>query len=215
MRQPVLRPDAAITLPRPTATTGRPTTLTDDVANKILLAIKGGSYRTVAAQWAGIASDQFSRWMMRDDEPYATFRKAVEAAEAHSELKAVTSVTKAADADAKYAVAFLERRFPVRWARAVPSTSVNIDLGSMLAKIHERIRSFHDPREARRALTTGAVLDVEGRALPHDPRPLRASVRQPVQRQPVQRHPVTVLPPTLTDERDEMFDGERDVEQID
>lgn len=131
-KQPIPRPDALITLPRKTI--GRPTRLTDEIASKILMAIKGGSYRTVAAQWAGVEVDVFCRWMGMKGEPYETFRRHVEEAEAHSELKAVTNVVKASDQDAKYAVAFLERRFPVRWSRAVPSANLTLDLGSMLKK---------------------------------------------------------------------------------
>ncbi len=125
----------------------------------------------------------------------------------------VNSIVRSGDQDPKYAISYLERKFPVRWSRAMPSTHVTLDLGSMLEKIHTRIREFKDPREARRALAAPGVqvLDVEGRALPHDPRPPRP-VRQPVR--PVTRQPVTVVPPALTDEP-ELFDGEHDVEQID
>jgi hypothetical protein len=213
VRQPIPRPDDAITLPRPTATTGRPTTLTNDVANKILLAIKSGSYRGVAAVWAGIPIDQFHRWLGMSGEPYESFKKLVEEAEAYAELKAVSRVTKTEDP--KMAVAFLERRFAARWARpASPATNVTLDLGSMLERIHQRVAQFKDPREARRALAPGAVqvLDAEGRALPHDPRPPR---RQPVTVTRPVRQPVTVLPPVPSDDPDETFDGERDIEQID
>ncbi|MGH9313084.1 MAG: hypothetical protein ACRD1S_07785 [Vicinamibacterales bacterium] len=198
-KQPIPRDDvdaAPITLPQKKR--GRPTRLTDEIASKILMAIKGGAYRCTAAAWAGIETDIFARWMMRDDEPYASFRRLVTEAEAHAELKMVSAVTKAADDDAKYAIAFLERKFPERWARAVaPGANVVLDLGSMLERIHTRMRQYRDPREARRMLSAGdVVLDVEGRALPRDPRPPRESVSE------------------SEPEPEETFDGEHDVDAL-
>ena len=101
--------------------TGRPPKLTLEVREKIVNAIRQGNYRHVAAQWAGIGSTTFKRWMslgkVQRRGPHASFRAAVLEAEQAAEIMAVSLIMKAAKIDWRAALAFLERKFPERWGR--------------------------------------------------------------------------------------------------
>lgn len=164
MREPIPRiDDSAITratprrraLPRQTTNLrrgGRETKLTPELADRILSAIRQGSYREIAAQAAGVRPETLSRWMHRDGEPYETFRCRVEKTEADIERRMVRCVTNAAAADPKYAVTFLERKFPERWARALaPQTPVTVsfNLTQTLQRIEQRELTMKDPRGDR------------------------------------------------------------------
>ena len=99
---------------------GHPTKLTPAVQEKILTALVSGNYRNVAAQWADIAPETFSRWMERGEKepesPYGLFRQAVLKAEARAHVRAVNRILKAAEKDAKHAQWWLARKYPKEWA---------------------------------------------------------------------------------------------------
>lgn len=155
-------PEWKVTLPKPgyavnddgTASGGRPSKLTDEVASKIIMALRLGAHQGPAAAWAGVRPETMSRWMHAEGEPFESFQMKVKESEAWSEMKAVGVVT--ASKDAKDAIAFLERRFPKRWAR-VPSSTAQatlaiVDLGTMLDRIEARrkdVTAPHDPRPPR------------------------------------------------------------------
>lgn len=165
MREPIPRLDRAVVtkhkqedsvrLPRQSTNLGRggrETKLTPQLALRILNTIREGSYRDVAAQAAGVRPETLSRWLHREGEPYKTFSREVECAEADAERLMVRVVTKAAKKDARYAVAFLERKFPERWARALaPQTPVNVsfNLTQTLQRIEQRELTMKDPRGDR------------------------------------------------------------------
>jgi len=96
---------------------GRTTKIDPELTKKICDALRGGNYRQVAAQWAGIANETFSRWMGKTGEPYESFQKAVLDAEQSAEVRAVALIMKAAADDPKHAQWWLERKFPTRWGR--------------------------------------------------------------------------------------------------
>ena len=95
----------------------RQTKLTPDLQERILNMIRLGNYRNVAAQAVGIAPETFSRWMSRPHDPYRQFRQAVEQAEAMAEVSMVALIAKAARDDPKYALQYLARKAPERWAQ--------------------------------------------------------------------------------------------------
>lgn len=189
-RQPI---DPISPLPRPEAAEngGRPTGLTDQVAARILTAIRIGAHQGPAAAFAKIPAETMSRWMHRTDEPYVTFQENVREAEAFAEMKAVGIVT--SSKEARDALAFLERRYPKRWAR-VPTTAVQVslDLGAMLDRIEARRLDPRTPRDPRPPLRPGAPHDrrppkiIEHESAPpalREPRPKREPVRP--KREPV------------------------------
>lgn len=120
-RKPPAIPPAIVHIgpPQP-GTGGRPTVLTPEVRTIILTAISLGSYRQVAAQMAGIDPSTLSRWMQREDEPYASFAAEVAQIEAATEVNAVARLSQAGNA--ALVLAWLERRHKDRWSTRLEST---------------------------------------------------------------------------------------------
>ncbi len=111
-------PFEPVKLPRPPRPQGgRPTELTDAIANKLLMALRYGAWRSVAARFAGAHIKAFERWMRADREPYRTFQRFVAEAEAHAEMRMLNTIFRSVFREPKYAFMFLERRYPERWAR--------------------------------------------------------------------------------------------------
>ncbi len=108
----------------------RPTSLTPEVQEAILAAIRSGNYKRTAAQKAGICEKTLYNWEERGEkgeEPFAGFLQAVKKAEADAESvlldevrSAQPGVTGSHGADLWQAKAWiLERRWPKRWAARV------------------------------------------------------------------------------------------------
>jgi phage antirepressor YoqD-like protein len=91
--------------------------MTPDVQAKILQAVRGGSFREVAAQWAGISPERLSKWLAHPAAPYQAFRQAILAAEQEAEIAAVAKIIQAGQTDPKHLEWWLERKFPERWGR--------------------------------------------------------------------------------------------------
>lgn len=104
---------------------GRPTKLTPERHDKIVQAMRLGSYADVAARHGGIGSTTYHKWMRwgkRDkdadtDSIYRAFRSAIKNAEADAELRAVQVILTAMPESWQAAMTFLERRYPSRWGR--------------------------------------------------------------------------------------------------
>jgi hypothetical protein len=116
---------------------GQPTKLTAEKQAKVIEAILGGSYFETACLYAGVSYNTGKEWLARGEgtDPlrpqtklYANFATAVRDAEAKVEVGAAAVVKRAAfgvvdkdgrvviKADADFALKFLARRFPRRWA---------------------------------------------------------------------------------------------------
>jgi hypothetical protein len=108
--------DSKTTLARAASAGGRPTVLSDTVREKILLALRMGAFREVACRVAGIHPSTLCRWMQREDEPYASFAREVEEAEAAVEVRASHVLLEGAEKDPILAMRWLERRHKDRWA---------------------------------------------------------------------------------------------------
>jgi hypothetical protein len=104
----------------------RPTKLTPHRHDKIVAAIRAGSYAEVAARAANIAPSTYYLWLERGkngEQPFLEFLEAVREAEAQAELEAVTVIRGAARAgDWRAAQSYLERRHPSRWGRGDRAT---------------------------------------------------------------------------------------------
>jgi len=101
--------------------TGRPPKLTPAVQEKILQALHLSNHRKHAAAFAGVGERTFRRWMAcganPDDVPYASFRQAVEEAEAKAHVMSMGCIAKAArGGDWKAAAWMLERKLPEHYA---------------------------------------------------------------------------------------------------
>lgn len=99
---------------------GRPPKLTEEVQARIVQALSGGNFRTVAASWAGIGVRTLREWLAKGHaaprSKYGQFRRAVLEAEKAAEIRAVALVMKAAAEDAKHAEWWLTHRHASRWA---------------------------------------------------------------------------------------------------
>ena len=99
----------------------RPTKLTAELQERVVVAVRAGNYAEAACRAAGISPSTFYRWMTRgEQEPsglYGRFREAVLQAEGEAEVHAVAIVRRAMAEDWRAALAYLERRHPTRWRR--------------------------------------------------------------------------------------------------
>lgn len=102
---------------------GRPTKFTDDTRNKIIQALRGGNYRTVAAAYAGISHTTLRNWLIMAQDPHAApeyveFLADVEKAEADAEVADIALIRRAAQDGTWAAAAWIrERKNPDRWSK--------------------------------------------------------------------------------------------------
>jgi hypothetical protein len=101
---------------------GRRDGLTDEAANKIVLALRAGAYSAEAAAHAGVSVRTFQRWRSRGeldeaDERYRTFAERVAKAEADAKVHSIGIVRTAMSEDWRAAAWFLEHRWPHEWGR--------------------------------------------------------------------------------------------------
>jgi hypothetical protein len=96
---------------------GRPTVVTPEVRKKVLLAVRAGNYREVAAQFAGITYSTLRRYLKRTDDPEAVeLCAALLEAEAAVEIEMVGAIKRLATGDLKAATWYLSRKASKRWA---------------------------------------------------------------------------------------------------
>lgn len=126
---------------------GRPTKLTDEMADRIVTAVRAGNYLETAAHYAGVHPATVFRWLKEaddDDAPASKvrFREAVNRARAESEIRVVGQIQRVimggqvlrevtrtmpdggteterhyAPPDGRVALEFMSRAYPDRWAR--------------------------------------------------------------------------------------------------
>jgi hypothetical protein len=117
--------------PVPVARGPRPTKLTPEVQARIVWAIEGGNYYEDAARWARIDPKTFRRWMQQGREQESgilrDFFEAVQDADSHAVVRAVTDWREAWGKDWRAAAAFLARRHPERWGDKMSSEGSGFD----------------------------------------------------------------------------------------
>jgi transposase len=114
---------------------GRPTKLTPEIQNRIVVLIRAGNYVETAAASAGIHKSTLYDWLKRGarekqritqnprariskkEAPFVDFSDAVEKAQAEAESRDVMLIAKAAEEQWQAAAWRLERKFPARWGR--------------------------------------------------------------------------------------------------
>lgn len=102
---------------------GKPTDLTDEVRESIMVYLRHGSYIETAVAAQGLSRNVFYVWMRRGrkaepgDEIYVKFVEEVDKAIAEAEFKDILRIEKASNKTWQAAAWRLERRFPERWAR--------------------------------------------------------------------------------------------------
>jgi transposase len=99
----------------------RPTKLTAELQERIVTAIRAGSYAEQAAAYAGVHRATYYRWLAQGKDTARgachDFYEAVTRAEAEAEVAAVLTIRRAATKHYQAATWWLERRFPQRWGR--------------------------------------------------------------------------------------------------
>lgn len=101
----------------------RPTKLTPELTERIVLAIRAGNYSKVAAEMSGIGETTFYRWLEEGAKENARkefreFRESIKRAEAEAEVRSVALIRQAADGGTWQAAAwYLERKHGDRWGR--------------------------------------------------------------------------------------------------
>lgn len=135
---------------------GRPTSLTPQVAEKILTAIRKGNYKSTACAAAGIPRSSLHNWEQRaetGEEPYSSFIDEMRQAEAEAEMalqeeirNAKPAITGVCGPDPWTSRAWImERRWPNKWSGRVKVT-VNEEIDSLTKKL------ARDPELHRRVL---------------------------------------------------------------
>lgn len=133
---------------------GRHPKLTEELARRILEALRVGNSLEVAAHHAGISRSTLQRWLSlgREEEAeprYRSFAEQVRRARADAEYYAVAVLRRAMSEDWRAALAYLERAHPRRWARRAAAARPN---GSARAERSEADIDTTDP-ETRRLLS--------------------------------------------------------------
>lgn len=100
----------------------RPTKLNDDTKEKVITAIKAGSYVETAAAFAGIAKSTLYEWLRKGANEkegiYRQFAEEVEQALAHADVRDIGIIAAAAQKGVWQAAAWrLERKHPDQWGR--------------------------------------------------------------------------------------------------
>lgn len=114
--------------------------LDDELERQVLAAIRAGNYLEPSCRAYGIAPSTLYLWKGRAEKARAAlekgeepdpndarclkFMEAVDAAEATSELAAVTHLAKAMPRDVRAITEFLRRRFPDRWKEPAQRTEL-------------------------------------------------------------------------------------------
>lgn len=131
-----------------------PTKCTPERINQISQAVAAGAYAKSAAAMAGITERTYYNWIdwgRREQEPYFTFYKAMQEAEAQAEVANIAIVRSAAqDGTWQAAAWYLERKHPERWGRRDRVTT------EMTARV-----SLTDPKAALLAALEAAAAPLD------------------------------------------------------
>lgn len=128
---------------------GRPLLLTPELHSAIVESVRGGNYRTTAAAASGIHRSTLYDWLERGErgeEPFASFARDMERAEAESEQELVGKVRGARAAVVGVSgpdlwqawMTLLERRHPKRWSARVRQT-VDEELASLMRRLESKL----------------------------------------------------------------------------
>lgn len=128
---------------------GRPTSLTPELADRIVDMVRGGNFRATALRACGLSKNVIRNWELAGEEgkePYASFTERLQEAEAESEAKLVAEVRNArpqvvgvSGPDLWQArLALLERRFPNRWSARV-RTTVDEELSALMKRLEAKL----------------------------------------------------------------------------
>lgn len=99
---------------------GAKSTLTADIADRIVALLSAGNYIGVAIRACGVPGSTYKDWISkgREGDPgYAEFAERVDRARAEGEARNVAQIARAAAENWQAAAWLLERQWPERWGR--------------------------------------------------------------------------------------------------
>lgn len=97
---------------------GRPSKYSPAVHDRIVLALRAGNYRKVAAASAGVSEATFHAWMKSPRKQFRALQEDVARAEAEFEVTTVGQIARLVPNSPESGFKLLERRYPGRWGRA-------------------------------------------------------------------------------------------------
>lgn len=149
---------------------GRPTDLTDAIAERLCTVLRYGAPRSTAAEFAGVLHETLKMWLRKPTEPYLGLRRHVEEAESFAQMYMLNAIYRGVWADAKHAFEYLSRRWPDRYGPPAQPTGgqggATINIAVLLEEITQR--KLQDPRRALVAKATPVLPPVPGTV--EDPR---------------------------------------------
>lgn len=156
------------------ASAGRPRVLETDEGRekvaKLLQALRGGNFREVACEWAGIPERTFRAWMQEGEagapQSSVDFCRQVMEAEKAAEIRNVAFVMKAAEEDPKHAEWWLERKHPERWGRKERHELTGAGGGALQVETTSSLALLADPEAC--ALATKLISRLSGGEEPID-----------------------------------------------
>ena len=98
----------------------RPSSLTPEVEERILYALRQGNYRSAAAKAAGVEIRTLKFWVSQANkgvQPYVNLLARVKEAEGESESALVTTIRTAAEKHWAAAAWLLERKYAPKWGK--------------------------------------------------------------------------------------------------
>lgn len=112
-------------LPQQVANIGRESTLTPEVHDAIVSAVKLGNYESVAYRSAGVKESTFFKWKQKgnasiereDDDIYAQLVQDINLALAFAETDGVSELRHHGKRSYTATIEFLARRYPQRWGK--------------------------------------------------------------------------------------------------
>lgn len=155
-------------MPDEPAKIGRPTDLTPEVADKVVMAVRSGAPLEVAAQSQGIAPMTFWGWMRRGEgrDPtrpalpvFAEFAQRVRAAEATAHMEFVIPIRKRAvnREDWQAAAAYLRMRWSKNYAERTEITGA--EGGPLVVQLAQMVANLDDDAIADLLNRLGAKAD--------------------------------------------------------
>jgi transposase-like protein len=111
---------------------GRPSKFTAETQARINAAIGAGAERALAAKYAGIGESTLYRWLERGqrderagiESKFRTFWSTVAKTEAEVQMRALAMIKVAGAKNWRAAIWMLERRYPERWGRRGPPSTI-------------------------------------------------------------------------------------------
>jgi len=107
----------------------RPSSLNDEAVARSVQATSGGAFPEQAARFAGFSPRALYRYMKGSTPAHAAFRDAALRAENDLEARLGGTVVRAGMTEPRWALEYLARRFPERWARRPGDAPIDADPG--------------------------------------------------------------------------------------